>query len=197
MRELKLLLVDENPIQRETYAAALTALLEHTGVTVEAVEPLENKQDYLSVLSAKGIAALVLDQKLEDGGYSYTGSELAEYLRSVESKLPIMILTNYADDYPELELAERDVEHIASKEDIKDPDSEKAQVFKARLLRHMNVFADVRNTRQNRYHELLVKSLTSELSSDDQNEFDQAEEQTDNRSLAEVLVELRKLKEKL
>lgn len=207
MSELKLLLVDENPVQRETYAAALRALLENTGITVEAIEPLEMKQDYLALLSTKRIAALVLDQKLEDGGYSYTGSELAAFLRAVESKLPILILTNYADDYPELEQAQRDVEHIASKEDIKDPDSAKAQVLKARLVRHMNVFADVRDARQRRHHELLVKSLKSDLATEEQEEFDklsesrlvrlQAEEQKEDRSLSEVLAELRALSKKI
>jgi hypothetical protein len=146
---------------------------------------------------------LIIDQKLEDGGFNYTGSELASFLRGIDSKLPIIILTNYKDEeYEQFEDAEKDIEYVAAKDEIRDPDSREAQVTKARLLRHLNVFADVHDTRQQRFHELLVKSLTETLSSEETRELGllkddrllpmQAAEQQETPTLEGLLEELRK-----
>lgn len=203
MKSLEVRLIDENEVQLGTYAAALNALLEETGVTVVPMQPLPTKEDYLPLLATGTVAGLIIDQKLEDGGFNYTGSELASYIRGVDSKLPIIILTNYKDEeYEQFEDAEKDIEYVAAKDEIRDPDSREAQVTKARLLRHLNVFADVHDSRQQRFHELLVKSLSNVLSTEETVELGllkedrlllmQAAEQPEAHTLEGLLKELRK-----
>lgn len=203
MKTLEVCLIDENEVQLGTYAAALNALLEKTGVAVIPMAPLPTKEDYVPLLATGTVAGLIIDQKLEDGGFNYTGSELASFLRGIDSKLPIIILTNYKDEeYEQFEAAEKDIEYVAAKDAIGDLDSREAQVFKARLLRHLNVFADVHDERQRRFHELLVKSLRETLSSEETTELGllktdrllsvQADEQRETPTLESLLEDLRK-----
>jgi hypothetical protein len=154
------------------------------------------------LLATGTIAGLIVDQKLEDGGFNYTGAELASFLRGIDSKLPIIILTNFKNEHEQFENAEKDIEYIAAKEEIKDPDSREAQVIKARLLRHLNIFADVFDERQRRFHELLVKSLKETLCPEETEELGllkgdrllwvQAAEQRETPKLENLLEELRK-----
>lgn len=202
MSPLELRLIDENEVQRETYAAALNALMENTGVVVAPMAPLNEMQDYIALLAEKKISGLILDQKLEDGGFSYSGSQLATFLRSIFPKLPIVILTNYKHEQEQFDTGEKDVEYICAKDEIKDPDSRPAQIIKARLLRRLNVFADVLGERERRYHDLLVKSLKEPLSAEDEKELGlleearvlpvQATEVRESQTLEKALEELRK-----
>ena len=145
-------LIDENQVQRETYTELLNALMENTGIVTEAMAPLPHKEDFIEFLADHPVAGLILDQKLQDGGFDYSGAELATFLRPLFPKLPIMILTNYKDEREQFEAGEKDVEYICAKEELNDPDSRDAQVIKARLLRRLNVFASVLDEREQRFH---------------------------------------------
>lgn len=197
-----MLLVDENAEQRRAYTLILTELFEGTGVVIRAIAPLAKPADYNPIVADGGIAALILDQKMEDGGVGYTGTELSSFLRGVVPKLPIFILSNFTEEKALFEQGEGDVEYIVDKKVLTDPTTRDAQIFKARVLRRLNVFADVLTERAQRYHDLLVKSLTSRLSADEEKELglldaeravpQQATEIVDIKALDQAIADIRK-----
>jgi FixJ family two-component response regulator len=196
--------VDEDPPARRANVEALKALLGTVEIDVHGVEPLKSFADYDPLLAAPTTAAFILDQRMKQGGLvSYNGTELAEHLRGIDAKMPLYILTGYADQADDFRGTEFRVEAIIPKDAIEDPASEQAQMIKARLLRHLNVFNDVRNTREQRFHDLLVKSLREPLTTDEQQEMDKIEGETTapilaaernrERELGEQVDKLRKL----
>ena len=157
-------LVDEDEVARRALPLALQKFLEPAPVEVRAIPPLKEFADYDGLLAQEGVAAFLLDQKLKTTGeVNYTGIELAEHLRAVAPKLPIYILTAWADERDEFVGAEYRVEEILDKADIEDRDSDKANTIRARFLRRLDVFEDVLNKREQRFHDLLVKSLKEPL----------------------------------
>lgn len=54
---------------------------------------------------------------------------------------------------------------------MRDPTSEGAKIFKARFLRRFAVYVDVLDDRAQRYHDLLVKSLTETLTGEEEAEI--------------------------
>ena len=194
-------LVDENGEQRRAFALTLGELFEDCGLIVEPMAPLPNPNDYAPLLASGTVAALILDQRLEDGGVAYSGTQLSAYLRGIVPKLPIFILSNYTDDRSLFEQGEGDVEYIVPKKIIADPTSRDAQIFKSRFLRRLNVFVDVLDERAKRYHDLLVKSLREKLTPEEEEEMglldderilpQQAMELADVKALDAALAELR------
>lgn len=195
-------LVDENIQQRRAYVLALNELLEGSGYTVKPLEPFPSQTDYAAILASESVAALILDQKMEDGGIPYSGTELSAYLRSIVPKLPIVILSNYTKDTALFESGEGAVEYIISKTVIADPTSRDAQVFKERFLRRLAGFVGLLNERAQRYHELLIKSLKDKLTPEEEAELglleidrtlpQQATEISDIKALEAAIAELKK-----
>lgn len=96
MNKRILWLIDENKRQSRTSVNQLRMILPNS-ITVEPIfPPYRQKADYLPVLDDPETVCFVIDQKLKDTGIAtYTGIELAQYLRSINHKIPIYILTNY------------------------------------------------------------------------------------------------------
>lgn len=195
-------LVDENVQQRRAYVLALNELLEGSGYIVKPLEPFSSQTDYAAILASGSVAALILDQKMEDGGIPYSGTELSAYLRSIVPKLPIVILSNFTKDTALFESGEGAVEYIISKTVIADPTSRDAQVFKERFLRRLAGFVDLLNERAQRHHELLIKSLKDRLTPEEEAELglleidrtlpQQASEIGDIKALETAIAELKK-----
>jgi len=195
-------LVDENAQQRRAYVLALNELLEGSGYTVKPLEPFRSQTDYAAILASGSVAALILDQKMEDGGIPYSGTELSAYLRSIVPKLPIVILSNFTKDTALFESGEGAVEYIISKNVFVDPTKRDAQVFKERFLRRLAGFADLLNERAQRHHELLIKSLKDRLTPEEEAELglleidrtlpQQASEIGDIKALETAIAELKK-----
>lgn len=195
-------LVDENPEQRRAYTRAVSELMDGAGYTVKSLEPLPSQTDYAAILASGAVAALILDQKMEDGGIPYSGTELSAYLRSIVPKLPIVILSNYTKDTALFENGEGSVEYIIPKAVIADPTSRDAQVFKERFLRRLAGFADLLNERARRHHELLIKSLKDKLTPEEEAELglleidrtlpQQANEIRDIKALETAIEDLKK-----
>lgn len=195
-------LVDENLQQRRAYVLALNELLQGTGYSVEALEPLPLVTDYGGILSSGSVAALILDQKMEDGGIPYSGTELSAYLRSIVPKLPIVILSNYTKDAALFENGEGSVEYIVPKAVVADPTCRDAQVFKERFLRRLTGFTELLNERAQRHHDLLIKSLKDKLTPEEEAELglleidrtlpQQANELRDIKALETAIAELKK-----
>jgi DNA-binding response OmpR family regulator len=195
-------LVDENDQQRRTYTRILIELFNGSGLIIKDLIPLPTVNEYTDLLNSGRVAALVLDQKLEDGGVAYSGTQLSSHLRSIAPKLPIFILTNYTTE-PELFVgAEWSVEDIVPKSIVLDITSEEAKIFKARFLRRLGVYVDVLDARAQRYHDLLVKSLKEPLTTEEQNELGLLEaerilpqhttELQDVKALEDAIAELRR-----
>lgn len=194
-------LVDENGEQRRAFALTLGELFEGAGLTIKPMAPLPTPADYAPLLADGSVVSLILDQKMEDGGVAYSGTQLSAYLRGIAPKLPIFILSNYTDDRALFEEGEGDVEYIVSKKMIADPTSRDAQIFKARFLRRLNVFVDLLDARAKRYHDLLVKSLREKLTPEEEKEMglleneriipQQAKEIGDIKALEAAISELR------
>jgi hypothetical protein len=108
---------------------------------------------------------------MKGGGVAYNGIDLAEHLRSIRPKLPIYILTGAAGAREDCAGVEYRVEEIIDKEDIEDLSSEKAQTIKARMLRRLDVFEDVLGSREQRFHDLLIKSTHGTLPRDEEKEL--------------------------
>lgn len=197
-----MLLVDENEQQRHAYTLVLTELFEGTGVVVKPLAPLREPADYNPLFAEGQVSALILDQKMEDGGVGYTGTDLSSYLRGIVPKLPIFILSNFTEEKELFEQGESDVEYIVDKRHLNDPTTREAQIFKARVLRRLNVFSDVLTERAQRHHDLLVKSLTDRLSADEEKELglldteravpQQATEVVDIKALDQAIADIRK-----
>jgi hypothetical protein len=186
-------LIDENENELKTYCRDLKNLMPDS-VQIEGMIPLPRKEDYLSpVLENTSTATVIIDQRLKDTGIAdYLGIELARFLRSVNHKLPIYILTNYP----------KDEEFVGSKwsvEDIIDKSSfnndEKLATLKARILRRINVYNDVLEERERKFNQLLRKSLKEELTADELKEFSELDFHRTSTTLASEIAQLQELEE--
>jgi hypothetical protein len=177
--------VDEDPAGRRANVRALISLLDNPDIKVCPQEPLKNFADYNPLISDPATAAFVLDQRMKGSGVvNYNGTDLARYMRGIDGKMPIYILTGYANQPQDFEGSEHLVEYIIAKDDIEVPSSKNATIVKARLLRHLEVFNDVRSSHAQRFHDLLVKSLREPLTPEEQREMDQIEGETTVPTLA-------------
>ena len=133
-----------------------------------------------------------IDEKLKETGVaSYFGIELAQYIRGIDQKLPIYILTNYPNAVASSGLWS--VEDIVDKGNL--DDSQESQILKARLIRRIDVYEDILLDRQKRFQELLRKSLKDELTRDEIAEFDELQLTRTSPILAEELENLAELEE--
>jgi hypothetical protein len=174
----KIWLIDENENQSKTYARKLRRVLPSTVQVERLYPPYRYMNDYVALLNEPETVCIILDQKLKDTGIAtYTGIELAEYLRGVSSKLPIYILTNFPPDVKEDEVVQEynargwSVEDIVDKNVFTNPVHIKA--FTARLLRRLEIYDDILLNRAKRFNELLRVKVAGELTQAEEKEFDQ------------------------
>jgi len=184
-------LIDENVNELNTYCRDLKKLMSDS-VQIEAIVPFPLKEDYIStVLENRNTATIIIDQKLKDTGIAdYLGIELARFLRSVNHKLPIYILTNFPND-EEFVGSKWSVEDIINKADF--TDDEMKLTLKARILRRINVYTDVLKERELKFTNLLRKSLKEELTSDELQEFSELEFHRTSTTFASEIPQLREL----
>lgn len=133
------------------------------------------KEDYLPIVSDPRTAALILDQRLKSrGSVDHTGIELALFLRTVSKNLPIYIMTSYVTENgepnDEFNGTDWSVEDILDKSILRH--KSEMERFIERLMRRINVHVTITEEREKRFQTLLLKSLDSELSPQEQEEFD-------------------------
>ncbi len=184
-------LIDEIQSELRTYNALLRRTLP-TSMVIEPVVARKNREDYEDILGNPRTAAIILDQRLKSTGIStYTGIELARYFRSINSKLPIYILTNYAADVQEFLGSEWSVEDILAKDDLKD--ESKKQIIAARFIRRLDVYDDILVGREQRFRDLLSRSLRHELNDAEIQELENLQLQRFSATLASELTRLEEL----
>ena len=161
--------VDEDPAARRACGRALRSLLESEDVRIEVCEPYKNIEDYNPLVLKADTGAFILDQRMSTSGfYNYNGIDVANHLRNLNSKIPLYILTGHAEDTDAFEGQNHLVEYILGKEEINDITSPEAITIKARMLRNLKTYNDIRNDRESKFQALLLKSLSEQLTEDEQ-----------------------------
>lgn len=193
--------IDDDEYERRSSTDVLNEIFKGTSIHVEALKPLPTLADYTGLVSKKIAAALIVDERLNTaGGVSYTGVELAAHLRAIGGNLPIVILTNFPeDDFNKQGWAVESI--VAKKRVLNDPASPEAQAFKARLSRQIEIAGTVLAEREQRFHDLLIKSLKETLTPAEEKELGlleverilpvQAEEMPDSKTLQKTIEELK------
>ncbi len=185
-------LVDDDEEELTTYGNELKLDMSPE-IQIKAILPYPRKTDYVStLLEDPDTACIIIDQKLkEKGSATYTGIELAQYLRRIKKKIPIYILTNFPHDQDEFAGGKWSVEDIISKGSFRD--EEEAQTAKARIMRHMKVYGDILDERAKRFNELLKKSLDDSLNEAELDELAELQAERIAPTLAKDVEELQKL----
>lgn len=163
--------IDEDEYERRSCTDVLKEIFADTSIRIVPLAPLPSLADYSALVVRDEASALILDERLNTaGGVTYTGAELAAHLRAIGAKMPIVILTNHPDD----DFTQRGwaVESTFGKKSVlRDPTTPAALEFKARLSRLIDIAGAVRGARENRYHELLVKSADGKLTPEESSEL--------------------------
>ena len=166
-------LFDDDVRQLRTYKSSFEKILpEDADVQIVEQKAFPHKEDYLKIINDPRTGCLVIDQRLkETGEVDHTGIELASYLRAINDKLPIYILTNFAYEPDEFTGEEWSVEDIIPKKELGDP--EKLRIVVARMLRRMSGYKDLIGAREERFRYLLKKSLDEELDDSEHQELEE------------------------
>ncbi len=214
MTKHKIVYIDDQESSRSLFSELLQNFLgdECFIVTPELENNIEEMLHALFFSEAcKDASTYIIDEKLCITGLaSYQGSQLAEKIRSLDEKIPVYILTSYADDVDQLSGS---IEFVIDKNDISKVD--KGTKIAQRILRHINVYQDIRTARNVRFDELLLKSLNDTLSESEVSEFntlnvlrsriilideyqpskdDEQKEIEQNEILEKIMIELEKIK---
>jgi hypothetical protein len=163
--------IDDDEYERRSSVDVLNEIFNDTSIRVEALKPLPTLADYSELVAKKYAAALIVDERLNTtGGVTYTGVELAAHLRAIGGILPIVILTNFPeDDFNKQGWAVESI--ICKKRVLNHPASPAAQEFKARLSRQIEISGTVLAEREQRFHDLLIKSSKEKLPPDEEKEL--------------------------
>ncbi len=186
-------LIDDNEDELTNYAALLQSELPKS-IVVQGTSARPKIGDYADLVKDEATSAVIVDQRLKTAGIAnYTGIELAQYLRVLNQKVPIYILTNFADEVDEFTEGEWSVEYIISKSDVVRDD--KRRVFAARLTRHIDIYAAILQGRAERFDLLLRKGLEEDLSKAELDELEQLKFERSTPALANELAQLTALRE--
>lgn len=166
---MKIAFVDEDEDQRKTYSLLLQECFSKDNMAPEVVayEPMSEMSEMSFLVTNDDIVTIILDEQLKDSGIAkYFGIELASYLRSLNKKIPIYILTSYPDS-DELINNEMSVEDILNKQDL----SARKLIEGARILRRINNFLDISSEREQRFEHLLRQSIEGKIDESEKQEF--------------------------
>lgn len=162
-----IIFIDDDSDIRATYALSMSMMFskEYNIVCLDAAPTLEGMIQILNDIPDK--VTYFIDEKLKHSGIAtYTGVELVERIRLFDSKIPIYILTSFAD---EIEQYLGDIEFVIDKNDW-ESEEEDDNLIK-RFLRHINTYKDIKSEQAKRFEVLLEKSLFSTLSESEIEEF--------------------------
>ena len=186
---LKILYIDDKDSEAKTYGRALREALASEEIELLVLcPPYKDMNDFLSVLDDTSVVSLIIDQRLQDK-VTYSGIELAMFLRGVNPKLPIYILTNFGMLDDEFAGNEWSVEAIIPKDKL----ITELDIYKARILRRLNVFGDLLAERESRFHALLRKSLNGEITAEESKEIEELQLARTSSLLAQELPRLEEL----
>jgi hypothetical protein len=188
---LKILYIDDKAAEAKTYGRALSQALANEKVELDVLcPPYEDMDQFLPILDDSSVVSIIIDQKLQDK-VTYSGIQLATFLRGVNPKLPIYILTNYGMLEDEFTGYEWSVEAIIQKDKL----IAQPEIYSARILRRLDVFGDVLAERERRFHDLLRKSLNGEITDAETQEIKELQLARTSSLLAQELSSIKDLEE--
>ena len=185
--------IDENKSALDTLAPFLEECF--GGEVTVIPEMPENELSTMldRIFHEQNLISLVIDQRLKSTGIAtYTGIELAEAVRRLDKKIPVYILTNYADDIGDLDYQ---VEDVLEKDHLHEEAYQRKVA--ARVRRHADIFDDIVSSRETRFDELLCKSLQTELSAEERDQFDKLDFWRNKIVFAKEEASAEKLKQEL
>lgn len=170
MAELILWFIDDDAQERRTYHREFHNVMPAT-VRVKAIAPYQKKEECLHILEDPQTSCVIIDQRLHTtGSVAYSGIDLAQYLRGVNKKIPMYIFTNFEDD--DFSEGEWSIEYVISKTEWVGSNDYR-QIIISRITRHMNIYQDILASREQRFNELLRKSLEDQLEESDLHELEE------------------------
>lgn len=194
MDDQKIWLIDDNRQEIDTYANVIRSHFPKEIIVETICPPLGQLQDYIKLLNTPGLACLIIDQRLKESGEAgYLGIELALFLRRINTKLPMYILTNFAEDSDAFNEGAWSVEDIIDKSDLAKVGSDKLIAVIARILRRITNYNDYLAEREKKFHELLRKTINGQLSPEDIAELNEIQFDRTSSILAEELPTLQEL----
>lgn len=166
-------IIDDNAEQSTTLRRALNHQLKKFGFEGSIVEqtPYLNPEQYFSFITDNGIAALILDERLNDktshegSPVSYLGNELVDILRERLKDFPIYMITSHSGD-ADLLAKNFQFEDVINREEITG-DEDRASLFVSRLLRSSQRFLESNVTELAQFTELSAKVATGDASPED------------------------------
>jgi CheY-like chemotaxis protein len=134
-------------------------------ICLDVETSLQNMLTVLEEIPEKVI--YFVDENLKHTGKAaYSGIELIEEIRKIDSKIPIYILTSNAED---IDQYLGNIEFVIDKNAWESDDEE--DNLKQRFLRHINTYKDIKSEQAMRFDELFEKSLFQTLSAREVEEF--------------------------
>ncbi len=185
--------IDEEQMALDTYASFLEKCFGAEVVVIPELPENDLPTMLDRIFHEENLISLVIDQRLQSTGKAtYTGIELAEAVRRMDKKIPVYILTNYAEDIGDLDYQ---VEDVLEKDHLHEEVYQRK--IAARVRRHADIFDDIVSSRETRFDELLCKSLHSELTAEEQNQFEKLDFWRNNVFFAKEEASAEKLKREL
>ncbi|HIF9118489.1 TPA: hypothetical protein ACX6PM_003011 [Photobacterium damselae] len=162
-----IIFIDDDLEIRETYELSMDLMFDGE-FEIICLDVQSSLQDMMKVLDGyPDKVSYFVDENLKHSGVAtYSGIELIEEIRKVDTKIPIYILSSAADD---IDKFIGNVEFVIDKNDWEDENRE--DDLKQRFYRHINTYKDIKSDQAKRFDELFEKSLFSTLSEDELNEF--------------------------
>lgn len=163
--------LDDQPSQRQMLEWDLKSLFAGN-FAIEGLPLYSDKADYHKYLDDHGVAGVLVDQRLNETGEitTYTGLDLAKYLRSLYPEMPIYLVTGFDPDEQIKGADSGSVEAVVLKSELR-TNTPAAEGFKQRFLRHVGRYQEALTARQKRFRELLGKSVRDEITPEEKAEL--------------------------
>lgn len=203
-----LAVIDDRADQRETVVRLISAHLPEGRWEILDSPPLPQLASYAAWLRSNDVAALILDEKLQehfdDEPIDYEGHDVVECIRERNPTLPIFVVTAFEKD-EELLRRFADVEEIINRNVF----AEKAKEYVARFIRSGNRFWSEHEGAMRRLGEIAERIAIGEATDAEKEEAtglqarmaltlqlpEVAERSEELRKLEELLIELDRMRE--
>lgn len=163
----KIIFIDDDSNIRDTFKDSAEFMFEGE-FEIICLDVAPSLKEMMQVLDGyvDKVAYFVDENLSHEGRGQYSGLDVIEEIRKIDTKIPIYILTSTADD---IDQYLGDIEFVIDKNDWESDDEENN--LKQRFLRHIHTYKDVKSEQAKRFDELFEKSLFSTLTADEVEEF--------------------------
>ncbi|PTP02186.1 hypothetical protein CWN88_11035 [Vibrio splendidus] len=162
-----IIFIDDDQEIRDTYELSMSLMFD-SEFEIICLDVQSSLKDMMTILDEyPNKVSYFVDENLKHTGVAtYSGIELIEEIRKVDTKIPIYILSSAADDIDQFI---GNVEFVIDKNDWED--EEREEDLKQRFYRHINTYKDIKSEQAKRFDELFEKNLFSTLTEEEVEEF--------------------------